>query len=72
MSGNAPVKKFRIGYVTATIWKNEANDRQFYTVDVARTYKEGDELKNTSSLGHADIMNAVKVLERSEHWIAQQ
>jgi hypothetical protein len=27
---NEPVKKFRIGAVTATIWKNEAEGRSFY------------------------------------------
>lgn len=73
MSGNAPAKKLRIGYVTATIWKNEGNDRPFYTVEVARTYKdESGALQNTSSLNHADLLNAVKLLERAEHWIGQQ
>lgn len=68
-----PVKKFRIGYVSATIWENEGNgDRKFYTVDVQRTFKDGDDLRNTSSLNAADLLNAAKLLERSEHWIAQQ
>lgn len=67
-----PVKKFRIGFVTATIWKNQGTERAFYTVDVSRTYKDGDELKNTSSMGHADLLNAVRVLTRAEAWVAEQ
>ena len=53
---NAPAKKFRVGYITATIWKNTTDGRDYYSVDVTRTYKEGEDLKNTSSLGHADLL----------------
>ncbi|MEQ9135737.1 MAG: hypothetical protein RLO51_11050 [Thalassobaculum sp.] len=69
---NQPAAKFRIGYLTATIWANDGNNKTFYSVDLSRTYKDGDEYKETSSLGHADIMNAVRVLQRAEQWIAEQ
>ena len=73
MAKNAPVARFRIGYVTASVWENEGNgDSTFYSVDVQRTYKDGDELKNTTSLGHGDLLNAAKCLERAEHFIASQ
>ena len=69
---NAPAKKFRVGYVTATIWKNTTDGRDYYSVDVTRTYKEGEDLKNTSSLGHADLLIAANLLQRSNDWIMQQ
>ena len=72
MSGNTPAKKFRVGYVTATIWKNTTDGRDYFSVDVARTYKEGEELKNTSSLGHADLLIAANLLQRSNDWIMAQ
>ena len=72
MSGNAPVKKLRVGYVTATIWANEGPNSKFYTVEISRTYKEGEDLKNTSSLGHADLLIAANLLQRSNDWIMQQ
>lgn len=73
MSGNTPAKKFRIGYVVATVWFNQVTDKPFFTVEISRTYRDDDgNLKNTPSLGHADILNAVKVLERAEAWIAEQ
>ena len=72
MSGNAPVKKLRVGYVTASIWKNTTDGRDYFSVDVARTYKEGEELKNTSSLSHSDLLIAANLLQRSNDWIMAQ
>lgn len=63
-----PAHKIRIGYINATIWKNG----DFYNVELSRTYKEGDEYRETSSLGHHDLLNASKVLQRAETWIASQ
>lgn len=65
---NGPVEKFRLGYVTATVWKNG----DFFSVNVARAYKEGDEWKETDSLNHGDLMNAVRVLQRAEAFISEQ
>ena len=68
-----PAKKFRIGYVTATVWKNDGVDRPFYSVDVTRSFKDdNDEWKNTSSLNQGDLLNAAKCLMRAEAWIADQ
>lgn len=68
---NAPVKKFRIGYVTASVWKNETTDRPFYSVTVERTYKDDDgNLQNTASFGHADLPVVIKVLDRAEAYLA--
>jgi hypothetical protein len=69
---SAPAKKFRVGYVTATIWKKTNDGRDYYSVEVSRTFKEGDELKNTSSLNHADILVAADLLVRANDWIMAQ
>jgi hypothetical protein len=65
---NQPAAKYRLGYVTATVWKNG----DYYSVNVARSYKDGDDWKETDSLGSGDIMNAVRVLQRAEEFIGQQ
>lgn len=67
-NGNKPAAKFRIGYVTVTVWKNG----DFYNADLARSYKDGDDWKETSQLGTGDLLNAAKCLERAEAWIAEQ
>ena len=63
-----PAKKFRIGFVTVTVWKNDS----FYNVTLARSYKDGDEWKDGDSLGHGDLLNAARALTRAEQWIAEQ
>lgn len=65
---NRLAAKFRIGYVTATVWQKD----EFFNVSLTRTYKDGDDLKETSSLGHANLLNATRMLQRAEAWIAEQ
>ena len=67
-----PAAKFRIGRVTATIWHNQSNGNTFYNVTLERTYKEGEDYKQVNSFGHADLLNASRVLQRSEDWISRQ
>lgn len=66
--GKQPVVKFRVGYVTATVWQNDKH----YNVVLSKAYKDGDEWKDTDQLGHGDLLNAAKVIERSEAFIADQ
>lgn len=65
---SAPVQKFRLGAVTASIWKNG----DFHSVTLERVYKDGEELKNTGNLNPGDLLNAAKVLERAEAWLSEQ
>lgn len=51
-----PVQHVRSGYVTGSIWENKAGDGQvFYNVTFERSYKEGDDFKNTASFGTNDL-----------------
>lgn len=63
-----PVARFRIGFVTASVWEND----KFYNVTLTRSYKDGNEYHDTDSLGAGDLLNAAKVLQRAEAWIAEQ
>lgn len=70
MAKNQPAHKVRIGWITATIW---LNDERFYNVVLTRSYKDNnDQYAETEQLGHSDLLNAAKVLERAEAWIADQ
>ena len=64
-----PEQKFNIGAVRATIWKNTSRTgEEFRTVRLSRSYKKGDEWKESNSLGVKDIDKAIKVLQQaSEH-----
>lgn len=63
-----PVAKFRLGNVTATIWHND----KFYSTVLSKSYKDGDEWKETDQLGSGDLMNAVRVLQRAEEFVSDQ
>ena len=64
-----PVMKYRIGLVTANIWHNDG----FYNVSIQRAWKdENGNWQNTNSIPHDQLLNAAKVLERAEMWIAQK
>jgi len=73
MSGNAPVKKLRIGLLTSTIWSNESGDKKFYTVNLAVNYKDADgNWKAGDNLNASDLLNAADLLQRSHDWIMTQ
>ena len=65
---NQPAQKFRLGYVTATIWKND----EHYNTVLTRSYKEGDDWKESDQLNTGDLMNAVRVLQKAEEYISAQ
>jgi len=70
---DTPSVKFRVGSMTASVWRNESENGHFYSVTLQRSYKDKDndgEWKNSDSIGSGDLLNASKVLERAEHWIS--
>jgi hypothetical protein len=69
MAKAAPVKRFKLGYVEASVWKNDT----YYSVTLDRSYKDAEgKWQTTDSLGTGDLLNTIKVLERCEQWIAEQ
>ncbi len=62
-----PVKVFRIGYVSASIFENEIKTddgkRTVLNVNLQRRYKDGDEWKSSSTFGLADLPCALRVLQ---------
>ncbi len=63
-----PIAKFRVGNVSAAVWKNASD---FFSVTIQRSYKDGEEYKNSDSFGHGDLMNAVLVLQKAEAFISK-
>ena len=56
---NKPVRKIRVGSVTATIWAQEGG---FYTANLERSYKDKEgNWKNTNSFSVDDLIVAAKV-----------
>jgi hypothetical protein len=68
MAKSQPAAKFRLGYVTATVWKND----DFFNTVLSKSYKDGEDWKDTDQLGTGDLLNASKLLERAEQFISEQ
>lgn len=63
----------RCGPVEAAAWMNERKDgTPFYSCTFKRTYRDGDEYKESSSYGERDCLALARVALEAQAWIAQQ
>ena len=68
-----PAHKIRVGNLHATIWRNTGEKGAWYSVNPARSYKNGDETwKENDSLGFDDILIMAELLRQAWAWIAKQ
>ncbi|NJL44473.1 MAG: hypothetical protein HC945_04145 [Nitrosarchaeum sp.] len=75
---NPPVKKFRAGALTATIWENtnttsDGRTEGYRTVTFERSYKDKDNSwKTTNTLRMNDLPRAALVLQKAYEYLALQ
>ena len=67
----APETTFRLGNISASVFVNEADGgdggkRTFRSVNVQRSYRDGDDTKYTSSFGLGDLPTAIRVLQLAQ------
>jgi hypothetical protein len=73
---NLPLKKFRAGAISATIWENQGhNDKgesvTFKNVSFERNYKDANgEWQSTNALRMSDLPRAVLVLNKAYEFMA--
>jgi hypothetical protein len=73
-----PEKTFRMGLVSASVFVNEfetADPRRKKTrrnVVLQRSYKDGDEWKQTNSFGLGELPAAIRVLELAQSHVESQ
>jgi hypothetical protein len=65
-------EKFRDGALAVTVWKNDGEKGPFYTATPSRSYKQGEEWKETNSYGPDEILRLAKLLDQAHTWIVQQ
>ncbi|MEL6862081.1 MAG: hypothetical protein AAGL11_09600 [Pseudomonadota bacterium] len=59
---NQPLKRIKIGLITATVWGNEKeNGGTRYSIDIVRNYKKDDQWNETSSFGIDDLPVVAKL-----------
>jgi len=67
-----PVHEIRIGALKAAIWQNENSNGSHYAVTFARSYKDGETWKSTSSFGRNDLLVLGKLANEAHTWIIAQ
>lgn len=72
-SGNKPEKVFRIGYVSASVFAHEIETDEgpitIRSVNVQKRYKDGDDVKYTSSFNLAELPQAVRALQLAQGYV---
>jgi len=62
-----PVHTVRYGGIKAAIWRNVVDNgsasRAMYNVTLTRSYRDGDEWKESGSLGYDELLIAAKALD---------
>lgn len=73
-----PAKTFRNRAISVNIWKNEHQNSEtgkeniFYSLELRRGYKKGDDWKNTSSINEDEALIVANLFTRANNWILQQ
>jgi len=75
MEKNLPEVKFRAGAISATVWKNQGQNKEgqpteYRSVSFERGYKDKDgEWKSTKSLRVSDLPRAMVVLNKAYEYL---
>ena len=58
-----PKFKLRDGLLSVTVWENRTEENKvFYSTDIKRSYQQGEDWKETTSLNKSDLPKAAALL----------
>lgn len=66
---NKPVHVVRYGAIKAAVWCNQTANGSMHNVTLTRSYKDGEEWKESASFGADDLLAAAKALSEAHTWI---
>ena len=72
MSNSRPIHELRFGSVRAAIWENQSGENTFHNVSFQRTYRDGNEWKQSDSYRGDDLLNLAKAADHAHTWITEQ
>lgn len=72
MSNVKPAHKIRAGNLEVTIWRNEGEKGPWFSVTPSRSYKQGEDWKQTDSFGLDDLLMLAKLVDMAHTWIMDQ
>lgn len=59
---NKPVIEIRDGAIKVTVWPNDSEKGTFYSVELVRSYKDGENWKESRSLSGGDVLRGANLL----------
>jgi hypothetical protein len=68
-STTKPVHKIRAGALEVAIWLKEGEKGPFYNVTMSRSYKHGEEWKQSDSYSGDDLLLLAKLIDQAHSWI---
>ncbi|QDT45170.1 hypothetical protein Pan241w_52890 [Gimesia alba] len=72
-SSNPPEKVFRIGFISASVFGHEIETDEgpitVRSVNVQKRYKDGEDVKYTSSFNLAELPQAIRVLQMAQGYV---
>jgi hypothetical protein len=71
-SKQQPVHQIRHGAISASIWKQETEKGPVFNVTFQRSYKDGDDWKNSNSFGRHNLLVVGLIAARAFEWIGTQ
>ena len=70
--GNNPAHTARYGALKCTIWKNDSRNGPFYSTVITRSYKDGEDWRETPAFGQEDLPTLAKAALDAHSWIREQ
>jgi hypothetical protein len=67
-----PAHKIRAGAIELAVWRNEGEKGPWFSVTMSRSYKQGEEWKQSDSFGADDLLLLAKLLDQAHSWIISQ
>jgi hypothetical protein len=72
-AANRPIHTIRYGAVRAAIWRNVVDNGNasgpMYKVTFSRSYKDGNEWKDSAAFGPDDLLELAKAADDAHTWV---
>jgi hypothetical protein len=72
---NQPAQTYRIGRIQGTIWKNQSDKGDWFSVSITRSYKDNSkppQWKQATTFGKDDLLTVAEVTRMCFHFIVRQ
>ena len=71
-AANKPAQEIRSGAIRCTIWRNASEKGDWYSTTITRSFKVGEEWKETSQFNRDDLPVVSKLCDLAFGWILEQ